>query len=423
MNYGRFGLLIFLSLFTIGLVPRATSQETNMVHIRANISIGDISLGEGKITVSGLYLSVDVNKSFGVYLPAPSLSVSNYWDESSHVEEVWYFLGRHYFSNGIEVKFNLKEWVFHNEVLEFGMVFGLNVTAHSSTLEANADLNLHLKDEWDVNGTIAKVSKEEASFYTVHGMSAINSSIRMRNIKEFYLLRVQVNRKLNIERTLNWLPPIAMLSLLIISLLVIWKNTLANSLRIYLAVAFPSIAYLSFLKEITPPVMTSIEWLTLFDIGLCFTFAILAVLVDFIRSMKKKDLEGIPTGKGRKVKEDKEPNHFLELIEKFPDITEEELRILLDNRLKLHSQAYISGATLIVYMAVALMAVRWFVLDFSSIYGMFLTVVSFIILAFLIYPIISLRRHKPLRTQRQLLEQYLEAKKLLAKKKKRANKT
>lgn len=62
--------------------------------------------------------------------------------------------------------------------------------------------------------------------------------------------------------------------------------------------------------------------------------------------MKKKDLEEIPTGKGREVTEDKEQNHFLKLIEKFPDITEEELRILLDNRLKLHSQAYITGGTL-----------------------------------------------------------------------------
>jgi len=422
LNHVRVWLVILLSLFAVGLVPRATCQETNMIHIRAIISISDINFKEGKLTLYGLHLTVDVNKSFGVYLFAPSMYANNYWDEPSHYEDGWYSLWRQYFPNGIEMKFNLKEWVFYNEVLECGIVIGLNVTAHKDTRNIDADLNLPLKDEWDVNGTIVKVSKEEAALYTVHGMSAINSSIRNRKIREFYLLRIQVNRKPNIEKTLSWLPPIAMLCLLFASILVIWKGTLANSLRICLAVAFPSIAYLSFLTETTPPVLTSIEWFTLFDIGLCFTFTILAVLVDFIRAIKKNDLEKIPTGKSSKVTKDKKPNHFLELTEIFPDITEEELRILLDNRLRLHSQAYISGGTLIVYIVVALMAIKWFILDISSIYGIVSTVVSFLILAMLVYYMIVILRQKPLQTQKQLMEQYLEAKKLLAEKEK-ANRT
>ena len=279
--------MIFLSLLAIGLVPKATCQETNTVHIRADISIGDINFSEGKLTFSGLYLSVDVNNSFGVYLFAPSAFSHNYWDESSHVEEGWYFLGRHYFPNGMEVKFNFKEWVFHNEVLEYDMVIGLNVTANGSALLINTDLNLQLKDEWDVNGTIAKVSKEEASRYAIYGMSAINSSIRMHNIREFYLLRIQVNRKFNIENVVLWLPPFFMLLLLLASILLVYRKDLANSLRVYLAVVFFSFSYLSMLKEITPPIMTSIEAFTLFDATFCLFLAIIAILIHFLKPLAK----------------------------------------------------------------------------------------------------------------------------------------
>jgi len=293
-------------LFAVGLVPRASGQETGIVHIRATINVSDINFKDGKLVLYGLHLTVDANSAFCVYFFSPSMYWPNYWDQSSIAEDDWSFLTRDYFSNGIEVKFKLKEIIFLNEVLEYTMVIGLNVTAYDRTRNVYTDLNLPLQDEWHVNGTVVEVSAEEAAPYTLYGMEAINSSIQNYNIKDFYILRIQISRKPDVEKALNWLPPIAMFCLLLVSILVIWKGSLSNSLRIYLAVAFPSITYLSFLREITPPIMTSIEWFTLLDVGLCFILAILAVLVNFARPKRRKATEETPNGKKSQVLEKNE---------------------------------------------------------------------------------------------------------------------
>ena len=298
MSYRRSWILILLSLFLIDFIPIANCQESNVVHIQAFVRIYDVNFNEGKMTLTGFHLSMDANKSFGVYLFSPSKDSPNYWDSSSSTGGGWYWIVRDYFQNGIELKFDFKEWIFYNDALEVNMLFGLNVTTAKYTQNVNVFLNLPLEDKWNVNGTITKVSKETASRYALYGMQSINSSITQEGIKEFYVFKIEANRKSNLEDSLNWFPPLAMFFLLVVSLLIIWKGTLANCLMIYLTVAFPAITYFSFLKGVTPPIVTSIEWLTLIDIGFSFIFAIIAVIVFFTRkSIMQKKSNGMNTRK------------------------------------------------------------------------------------------------------------------------------
>ena len=269
--------LTLLLLFFIRFIPHAFCQDPDLIRIRTNISISDISFNEGKLTLYGLLTIVEARESFGLLVLTPALYTPNIWDECSQYENGWCSLRSMYFSDGVELRFNLKEPVFLNDVLECGIVIGLNVTAQDSIKIVDPILNLHLREEWEIRGDLIKVSLEEASQYTAQGMWAINSSIQNYNIKEFYLLKILTLRKPNIQNAVLWLPPIFMFTLLVVSILLVYKKDLNNSLKVHLTVSFFSFGYLLLLREITPPTMTSIESFTLVDTLLCILISIIAI--------------------------------------------------------------------------------------------------------------------------------------------------
>jgi uncharacterized membrane protein YqjE len=69
--------------------------------------------------------------------------------------------------------------------------------------------------------------------------------------------------------------------------------------------------------------------------------------------------------------------------------------------------------TIAVSTIIALLTLRWFVLDISSIYATIATFVSFFIIASLFYLYWTIRRMKPFENQKKIMEQYLQAKKRL----------
>jgi hypothetical protein len=110
----------------------------------------------------------------------------------------------------------------------------------------------------------------------------------------------------------------------------------------------------------------------------------------------------------------KNENDFLELVEKNSDvITDKDLEILLDNRLEIPIKAYSTVITLVVSVIIALLTIKYFVFDVSSIYGAVATFASFFIIASLFYIYWTIRRMKPFETQKEIMEQYLEAKRRL----------
>lgn len=291
LNYLKICLLTLVVSLTLVVFPKSFSEElgsnsSNILYMHTIVNVDDINFNEGKLTQGFFRLRLEANKSFGVFIFSPSIQYNNLWDDRTSYLDGWYSLSQQYFTRGLEENFNFNEWIFCNEVLEYGILFGVNITIHKDARTIRTDLNPSLQDEWAINGTIEKVSKEEGARYAVYGMETINSSIQSHNIKELYLLRVQISRKLNVETFLIWIPPFFMLALLIVSGLLIYRNDLANSLRVYLAVVFFSFSYLSMLKEITPPKMTSIETVTLFDATLCLILAIIAIVIYFQKSKR-----------------------------------------------------------------------------------------------------------------------------------------
>lgn len=265
-------------VFPKSVSKELSSNSSNMLYIDAIVNVNDINFKEGISTQSFFHLSLEANESFGVVIFSPSLDYNNLWDDRTSYLDGWCEVSQQYFPRGLEVKFNLKEIVFLNDVLEYGILFGINITTHKHVSSLQANLKPSLQDAWTINGTIEQVSEEEGAQYTAYGIKAINSSIQFWNLKELYLLRIQISRKPNLETTLFWIPPISMFFLLAVSGFLIWKKDLGNSLRVYLAVIFFAFSYLSLLRDITPPTMTSIESLTLFNAILCLLLSIFAIL-------------------------------------------------------------------------------------------------------------------------------------------------
>lgn len=230
---------------------------------------------------------MDANKSFGVFIFSPSIDYSNTWDDRTSYSEGWYDLSQEYFPRGLEIKFNFNELIFYNDVLEYGILLDVNITAQEGKQTIYTNLNPSLQDKWAINGTIKEVSIEEGARYAKYGIEAVNSSIQSYNIEELYLLRIQISRKLNAETTLFWVPPIFMFALLLVSGLLIYNDDLANALRVYLAVIFFSFSYMSILKEITPPTMTSIEILSLLDSTLSLILAFSAIVIHSFRKHRQ----------------------------------------------------------------------------------------------------------------------------------------
>lgn len=111
---------------------------------------------------------------------------------------------------------------------------------------------------------------------------------------------------------------------------------------------------------------------------------------------------------------EKKQNDFLDLVEGNPDIiTDKDLETFLDKTLDIHTQSVFAQVTVVLSFIIALLTLKWFVLDFSSIPSTIATALSFSILALLVYIVLTIRKLKPLETQRKIMEQYLEAKKRL----------
>jgi hypothetical protein len=277
--------------------PNAFCQESaTSFSVSIYVNVDDIEYEEGKLTQSYFNLNLDANKSFCVLIFSPSTDYSTRRDERTSYSEGWYSLSQEYFPRGLELRFSYDEIICEKEILEYGILFGVNITTIDYTedpLSVKASLSSPLRSEWEINGTIKEVTPEEGAPYTVYGLPYIEKAMKDYDLKELFLLKIQITREVNSEQALLLLPPIAMFVLLLASLLLIWKNDLSNSLKVYLAVAFPAITYLTYLKEITPPVLTFVEKLTVIDIILCFLFAIAAVFICVFRERIKKWLHNL----------------------------------------------------------------------------------------------------------------------------------
>lgn len=284
----------------VSSIPQAASQDQNIVDVNAFINISDVNFKDGKLAFQGLYLSIDANTSFGVYIFTTATSIANIWDNRTTYGDGLYSLSQQYFSTGFQLKFSLGGCIFLNDRLECGIVLGLNTTVSAGKNNAYVDLNYPLGDEWEAEGTITKVTGEEASHYALYGMSAINSSIRDYNLNQFYVLKIGVTRKFNPKNALLWVPPIFMFILLLFSLILVFKKELANSLLVYVGVDFFAFGYLSSLRDITPPILTSIESLTLVDVSLGLGFSIIAILWKYAgkKRLRKQEAPQSPTKGG-----------------------------------------------------------------------------------------------------------------------------
>jgi len=291
MKYHKIFLLIFVVVITSSLIPNSFCQEpSNSLRVSGYVNIDKIYYEEGKLSQNHFHLTLDVNSSFGIVIFSPTLEYSSQWDNRTSFSEGWHYLSQDYFPRDLELGFSYDELLFDKEILEYGILFGINVTTqdmNENSRQVSASIDSSLRAMWEIEGTIEEVTKEEGAKYVAYGISLIDKRVETYNIKQLFLLRIQLTRKYDCEQKILVIPPVFMLGLLIVSILLIWKNQLSDSLKVYLAVAFPSITYLTYLKENTPPVMTFVENLTLFVMIMCFLFAIAAVLCSIIKSGKK----------------------------------------------------------------------------------------------------------------------------------------
>lgn len=257
----------------------------NAVDVNAYVTVSDVDFKNGVLTFPSLYLSIDANESFIVYvfttaLPSPTLGDSRTtYDNKTGI----YSLSQQEFTNGLQLKFNLEGLSFVTDRLECGIAIGLNVTANTGAKNVYPDLNFPLRDDWNITATITEATGQEASQYALYGMYAINQSIAASNLTQFYVIKIDVTRTFNLKNVVYWIPPIFMLLLLFVSLLLIYEKDLANSLLVYVSVNIFAFGYLLTLRDITPPLLTSIEILTLVDVSLSFVLSIGAILWHFAK--------------------------------------------------------------------------------------------------------------------------------------------
>lgn len=306
-------LVFFLSL-GIELIPQGTCQNTGIADFNAYPTISGIDFKNGMVTFSSLYLNIDANESFIVYifttaLPTPTMEDSRTtYDNKTGI----YSLSQQEFSNGFQLKFSLGEgWTLINDRLECGIAIGLNITANRGAKNVYPSLNFPLQDDWNVTATITEATPVEASQYALYGMYAINQSIALSSLTQFYVIKIDVIRNFKGKNIVYWIPPLLMLALLLVSLKLVREKNLENSLLVYVSVDIFGFGYLLTLMNITPPVFTSIEILTLVDVSLSFVFSIVAIF----RHPAKRDEKEIEK---RNINSETQNKHVRLMGEKTP---------------------------------------------------------------------------------------------------------
>jgi hypothetical protein len=397
----------------VSSIPQAASQDQNIVDVNAFINVSDVDFKDGKLAFQGLYLSIDANASFGVYIFTTATSIANMWDTRATYRDGFYLLSQQYFPNGFQLKFSLGGCIFLNDRLECGIALGLNRTVNAGANNAYVDLNYPLGDEWEAMGTITEASGEEASHYALYGMSAINNATAYYNVNQFYVLKIDVTRKLNPKNALLWVPPISMFALLLFSLLLVFKRDLANSLLVYVGVDFFAFGYLSSLRDITPPVLTSIESLTLADVSLGLILSIVVILWTSVGKKRLRKQESQQSSTEGDSLPKNEQNHFLELVKKNPHLDEQDLRILLEKKLERPTGTFYILLAAFIPLTVATMSLQ----GANSPLGL-IVIAGFFVYA--LYVLWSLGVNVSKR-EMEIMTQYSEAKQFLAQKKKNSN--
>ncbi len=116
---------------------------------------------------------------------------------------------------------------------------------------------------------------------------------------------------------------------------------------------------------------------------------------------------------------DKEKNHFLALVDQFGDVIEEKhLEMLLKSEFDLISKVYTWILTTFIGITVAASALK-VVIDPFSIWGWLPIIPVAIVIVILIILIKYIKKIDPLKVKRDRLENFLVAKRYLAKTKKR----
>ena len=306
-------VLVFFMSLGIGLVPQGTCQNVNIADINVYPTISDIDFKNGIITFSNLYLSIDANESFIVYvftsaLPTPTLGDSRTtYDNGTGI----YSLSQQEFSNGFQLKFSLGGYLtLVDDRMECGLAVGLNITSSLGEKNVYPSLDFPLQNDWDINATIIEATSQEASQYALYGMYAINQSMAISGLTQFYVVRIDITRKdsFNLNNFIfYWIPLILLFTLLFASLKLVIEGDLTNSLLVYISTAIFAFGYLSALRDITPPMVTSLEGFTLVDVSLSFIFSIISIF----RRRPKEPKEQV-RGSGMSEKEPKD--EILELV-------------------------------------------------------------------------------------------------------------
>jgi hypothetical protein len=255
-----FLLVLFLAV-GISLVPQGKCQNANSVNITSDFTVSDIDFKNGILTFSPLYLNIDANESFIVAVFTTASTTPTLADSRKTYDNKTglFTLSQQEYPNGFQLKFNLEGMVLVSDQLECGIAIGMNVTANVEVKNVYPDLSYSLRDDWNISATITEATSQEASQYALYGMDAINRTIALDNLTQFYVIKIDVTRTFNLKNFMvYWFPPILMLVLLLFSLLLIIKDELANSLLVYISVNIFAFGYLVTLRDLTPPFLTFI---------------------------------------------------------------------------------------------------------------------------------------------------------------------
>lgn len=302
--------LIAFWIFLVIFVPICFSQEPKpTLKINAAIDIPEINFEDGNLHQSAFHLYLSTITDFGIVVFTPSEYANNIYDKDPNYSNGRYYITRDFWSDGLNIDFLFGEWVFINDFLEYGVVIGIDIATSYERHELYVDLHPPLHRYWTADGSVTRVSVDEAARYVAYGESSIISAMRNHNLKELHLLKVKISRKLNLEKTVFWILPIGIFLFSSVSVFRIRES----SPKLYLMIVFPLIAYLSFLIQITPPTMVSIEWLTVIDIIVGLVLAGTVILIPFLhlgiaKGTQSKESDSAQKDRMEGMDEDKEPS-------------------------------------------------------------------------------------------------------------------
>jgi hypothetical protein len=261
-------------------------------------TVNGVDFKGGMVNLSNIYVFVTTGQSFILYFFTTASPNPSFGDDRATYDNASrsYTLSELEYPNGFQLKFSLAEssMTFVNDRLECAFAIGLNVTPFGFQINPDAEINYPLRNDWSPSMSIIPATPAEASRYDLYGTYSVNQAIEISNLTQFYIVKIDLTRNLNLKNVIYWIPPVFMLVLALASMLLIHEDDLSNTLIVTLAIAVFSFGYLVTLNSVTPPALTSIEILTIADVSLSFFLSIIAIILKFRHDLQK----GLTKSKG-----------------------------------------------------------------------------------------------------------------------------